>query len=174
MNDYMDLVDEDDRQKALVREALRSKKKKLKARDIAKAIIRQEKSSIQHQNTTQSDAANQVSNSDTDMDIPKQSKGPVRSLSIQKDNSTKVSSMSDTNNSDDNGGKKQRQQQLRSLRSAVITSNTNLQKEPAAAIETKTKGQYEQRGRPNCQAKYKTCLVIKMVHDGASAHHESS
>ena len=46
MNDYMDLVDEDDRVKAQVREALRSKKKKLKARDIAKAIIRQEKSSI--------------------------------------------------------------------------------------------------------------------------------
>ncbi len=46
MYDYNDLVDEDDRQKAQVREALRSKKKKMKARDIAKAIIRQEKNLV--------------------------------------------------------------------------------------------------------------------------------
>ena len=40
MSDYMNLVEEDERQKVATREALRTKKKKLKARDIARAIIR--------------------------------------------------------------------------------------------------------------------------------------
>ena len=42
--------------------------------------------------------------------------------------------MSDTNNSDDNGGRKQRQNQIRSLKSAVVTSNTNLPKDQAAHL----------------------------------------
>ena len=99
----------------MVRETIRSKKKKLKARDITKAIIRQEKSSIQRDNVTQNNSdvgGNQISNSDTDTDFAtglsrgtKPHKG-VRSLSMQRDISTKVSSLSDTNQpySDDGNG----------------------------------------------------------------------
>ena len=111
MSDYTDLVDEDERQKAQVREAMKNKKKKLKARDIAKAIIRQEKSLANNRGDA-SEAGNNVSEGNTtDMEsgnasrmMPnKQNKVP-RSLSIQN-NSTKVSSFSDATNqnySDDN------------------------------------------------------------------------
>ena len=112
MCDYNDLVDEDERQKAQVREALRSKKKKLKARDIAKAIIRQEKNAVVQQRDPENGAC--VSNSDTDFDMQSsnavtkmscKSKGPVRSMSIQNGATSKnhvPTSLSDTNNSDEN------------------------------------------------------------------------
>ena len=89
MSDYTDLVDEDERQKAQVREAMKNKKKKLKARDIAKAIIRQEKSLANNRGDA-SEAGNNVSEGNTtDMEsgnasrmMPnKQNKVP-RSLSI--------------------------------------------------------------------------------------------
>ena len=93
----------------MVREALKNKKKKLKARDIAKAIIRQEKSMVVKRE--ESEAGNNTEDNMTDMESvnasriqtgSKQPKG-VRSLSIQN-NSTKVSSFSDATNhySDDN------------------------------------------------------------------------
>ena len=112
MSEYTDLVDEDERQKAQVREAMKNKKKKLKARDIAKAINRQEKSLVSNRGDA-SEAGNHNNSEDNTTDIEsggasriihnKQPKG-VRSLSIQN-NSTKVSSFSDATNqnySDDN------------------------------------------------------------------------
>ncbi len=39
-SEYTDLVDEEEKQKAQMREALRAKKKKLKAKDITKAIVK--------------------------------------------------------------------------------------------------------------------------------------
>ena len=83
---------------------MKNKKKKLKARDIAKAIIRQEKSLANNRGDA-SEAGNNVSEGNTtDMEsgnasrmMPnKQNKVP-RSLSIQN-NSTKVSSFSDATN----------------------------------------------------------------------------
>ena len=44
-SDYLDLVEDDDRQKAFAREQLRKKKTKMRASDIQQAIIRQENSS---------------------------------------------------------------------------------------------------------------------------------
>lgn len=52
-SEYTDLVDEEEKQKAQMREALRAKKKKLKAKDITKAIVKNEKS----KNTTKDDLA---------------------------------------------------------------------------------------------------------------------
>ena len=106
--DYTDLADEDERQKDVVRQALKNKKKKLKARDIAKAIIRQEKSMVVKRED--SETGDNTEDNTTDMESVTASriqagskpKG-VRSLSIQN-NSTKVSSFSDATNhySDDN------------------------------------------------------------------------
>ena len=46
ISDYNDLVEEDCRYKAQIKEQLKKKKRNLKARDIAKAIIRSEKQAI--------------------------------------------------------------------------------------------------------------------------------
>ena len=54
-SDYLNLVEDDDRQKALAREQLRKKKTKMRASDIQQAIIRQEKNNSQtrvHQSDT--------------------------------------------------------------------------------------------------------------------------
>lgn len=118
MNDYMDLVDEDDRQKAQVREAMKSKKKKLKARDIAKAIIRQEKSMVANRETSEAGNNNSEGNT-TDIESActakinnvKQPKA-VRSMSIQN-NSTKVSSLSENYSDDCNTGKKRSGEAIR-------------------------------------------------------------
>ena len=114
--DYTDLVDEEEKAKAQMREALRAKKKKLKVKDITKAIVKNEKSNF-NKNATKEDLAaysdhgNQVSNSDATTDHINNDGGiaklnrpkGVRSLSIQN-NSTKVSSLSD-NHSDNSAGK---------------------------------------------------------------------
>ena len=44
-SDYLNLVEDDDRQKAMVREQLKKKKTKMRASDIQQAIIRQERNS---------------------------------------------------------------------------------------------------------------------------------
>jgi len=67
MNEYADLVDEDERQKALVREAMKNKKKRLKARDIAKAIIRQEKNMVVNRDGLEAGNNNSEDNT-TDME----------------------------------------------------------------------------------------------------------
>ena len=41
--DYQEMVDEDDRQRAVVREQIKNKKKKIKAKEIAKAILSKDK-----------------------------------------------------------------------------------------------------------------------------------
>lgn len=42
-NEYFELVENDDRQKQIIRERLHNKKRKMKARDITLAIIKKEK-----------------------------------------------------------------------------------------------------------------------------------
>ena len=98
---------------------MKNKKKKLKARDIAKAIIRQENKQNQVANNQQSEAGNgNINNSEentTDMESVGASRiqssknivtststkytnskgGGVRSMSIQNNSTTKVSSFSD-------------------------------------------------------------------------------
>jgi len=100
--DYVLLTEEDDRQKAQIREALKKKKKKLKARDIAKAIIKQEK-----QLTQKNESASEYVDNENDLEAvstgvtrPRGTTHAIRSLSIQN-GSTKLSSFSDTHSDGD-------------------------------------------------------------------------
>ena len=84
--DYTDMVDYDDRQKSQVREAIKKKKKKLRAKDIAKAFLRGDKStasrdiSIANHSDT---GANLEDTTNTDAGIGMAKPQSVRSLSIQ-------------------------------------------------------------------------------------------
>ena len=46
IHEYSELVEEDDRQRYWVREQIKSKKKKIKARDIAKAMISKQEKAV--------------------------------------------------------------------------------------------------------------------------------
>ena len=107
--DYNEMVEEDSRQKAQIREQLKKKKRKIKARDIAKAIIRSEKQNQVQGAVDETDPEIQSSGSragqglvssnglNSNISNIKRFKG-VRSRSIQNQNinSSKVSTMSDT------------------------------------------------------------------------------
>lgn len=65
-SDYLNLVEDDDRQKAIVKEQLRKKKTKMRASDIQQALIRQENSGSQAK-LNQSDTEKHGCASDSDV-----------------------------------------------------------------------------------------------------------
>lgn len=108
------MVDEDDRQKASVREALKQKKKKMKAKDLTRAISKQ------------TDFADGVSQCTVARSLAKP-KGVVRSASIQNNQSTKVSggAASESNNLSDDGTANGLKRSNRSNNDVSRTSNLN-------------------------------------------------
>ena len=102
MSDYTNLVDDEDRQKAQMREVLKNKKKKIKAKDITRGIVKNERSMMSKNNndSAYSDAADTNEHQIMDGVTPGMARlnnrpTGVRSLSIQN-NSTKAGSLSDT------------------------------------------------------------------------------